>query len=194
MQWIENFRLGNPGQEKLFAENPSELVWSDEEIKEESRNLKGDKRKCVIKTIQRISITYPNVSEAEMNKLLSIKNDRSGFKRLLVSDGFQIIDEVRISQSKTVVYLENSSRAGITIQGVWLFTDPEHTGTNYYSGGMFLESEKKITLGTPLPDTNTKVLINYSYRGWDVDIVELSVTHNAEKPLVADITITMEGV
>ncbi len=46
------------------------------------------------------------------------------------------------------------------VQGVWLASDPGHTGTNYFTGGGF--NGKTINLGTSLSTGNTDVEIVYS--------------------------------
>lgn len=50
--------------------------------------------------------------------------------------------------------------AGVT--GVFLNTDPNRLGTNYFSGGSFNSTNGIITLGTSLPNTND-VFIDYTY-------------------------------
>jgi subtilisin family serine protease len=46
------------------------------------------------------------------------------------------------------------------VNGVWLSTDPFHTGTNYWTGGSFTGT--KITLGHALPGPATRVEVGYS--------------------------------
>lgn len=72
-------------------------------------------------------------------------------------DDAPIVDEEQTSFSADVV---DPTYAIISVSGVWLATDPGHTGTNYYTGGSF--TEESITLGTLLPNPNTAVLINYT--------------------------------
>lgn len=47
------------------------------------------------------------------------------------------------------------------VVGVFLFSDISKTGTNYYLNGSFNTNEKVITLGTPLPDPQTLVRVDY---------------------------------
>ena len=68
-----------------------------------------------------------------------------------------VVDEAQTSISNSTVL---TTYAMIGVSGVWLATDPGHTGTNYYTAGSFTESV--ITLGTPLPNPNEPVLINYT--------------------------------
>lgn len=45
------------------------------------------------------------------------------------------------------------------VLGVFLATDPDRTGTNYFTGGSF--AGQTITLGSALPSPNTAVLVDY---------------------------------
>ncbi len=59
------------------------------------------------------------------------------------------------------------------VKGVWLSTDVNHTGTNYFTGGSFLNNT--VTLGSALPATYVSVSIVYStvhphYLGQNYDI------------------------
>lgn len=47
--------------------------------------------------------------------------------------------------------------------GVWIFTDDDHSGTNYYTGGGFSESTGKIWLGTTLVSTAAFVRVSYTW-------------------------------
>lgn len=67
------------------------------------------------------------------------------------------VTEDHMSDSTTQVTVDHTVR---DVQGVWLTTDPSHTGTNYFLGGNF--AGNTITLGTPLPGANTQVEVIYS--------------------------------
>ncbi len=60
----------------------------------------------------------------------------------------------------THVTVQHTPVASVT--GVYLASDPEHAGTNYYTGGSFDADTGVITLGTGL-GTNTDVLVSYQY-------------------------------
>jgi hypothetical protein len=194
MAWLDCFKLGDAGSEIEFANNPSEVTFEDVEICDTDRNLAGDKKKYFSKVGHKISLKYPMCEIAELNKLQSIKNAYGTFKRLLMNDALGIIDEPRISSDKDTVTIMPSSRAGITITGVWLYTDTGHTGTNYYTGGSYNATTKTITLGTSLPASNMAVIINYSYQGWDVDIIGMPTVASVERPLTFDVQIELEGI
>jgi hypothetical protein len=76
-----------------------------------------------------------------------------------------VVDESQISQSASLVTVSNTLVTAVT--GIWLATDPGHTGTNYYSGGSFVAASGEITPGTPLPGATTSVLVNYSFTAID---------------------------
>ena len=87
-----------------------------------------------------------------------------------------IIDEQDTSSDTTHITLTNSCATGITITGVYLTTDPNHAGTNYFTGGSFNSTTKVITLGSALPNANTSVLVQYGYTGQSVTIEQLVMT------------------
>ncbi|HSW85415.1 MAG TPA: Ig-like domain-containing protein [Candidatus Saccharimonadales bacterium] len=53
-----------------------------------------------------------------------------------------------------------------SVSGVWLASDPNMTGTNYYTGGSIASTSDThfsyIKLGTPLPNPNTQVIVKYT--------------------------------
>lgn len=67
-----------------------------------------------------------------------------------------IVSEEDISVSQSVVYTQYNIFA---IRGVYLSTDQEKVKTNYFTGGF--TDGNKITLGTNLPSTFSRVLIDY---------------------------------
>jgi hypothetical protein len=83
--------------------------------------------------------------------------------------------ELRTSASTTIVY----TRYGqiMNVHGVWLATDPDHVGTEYYGAGSFNAYTREITLETSLPATNTDVLINYTYhKGLPDGVIDVQIT------------------
>ena len=73
-----------------------------------------------------------------------------------------VVDEQKISTDTT--HVQVAHKTVLSVSGVWLQTDPGHTGTNYYTGGSFDPNTGVLILGTSLPDINTPVLINYIYQ------------------------------
>ena len=61
------------------------------------------------------------------------------------------------------------------VQGVWLATDLDHSGTNYYGDGGFDEKRGKITLGIELPDIITDLRLNYT---WESGISDETIQHH----------------
>jgi len=72
------------------------------------------------------------------------------------SDITTITNEKQRSSSITEVYTQYQI---YNILGVYLSTDTDKTGTNYFTGGNV--DKNKITLGTNLPSTYTDVIIDY---------------------------------
>ncbi len=82
----------------------------------------------------------------------------AGVRISMVDTGFVTrVTETHVSTDSTRVTVEHPARH---VQGVWLATDPNHTGTNYYTGGSFAGTT--ITLGTPLPGAHVNVEVLYS--------------------------------
>jgi len=101
--------------------------------------------------------------------------------RQMLGDAGELIpvmlqDELRASSDKTTVF----TRYGqiLSVSGVWLSTDPDHEGTEYYGTGSFTIYTRKITLQTDLPTVNEDVLINYTYqKGLPDEVVDNQVTY-----------------
>jgi hypothetical protein len=51
----------------------------------------------------------------------------------------------------------------VSVSGVWLATDPNRLGTNFFTGGSFDTAGGFIALGTPLPDLSQDVFVDYAY-------------------------------
>jgi hypothetical protein len=82
----------------------------------------------------------------------------TGVRVSMVDTGFVTrITETHVSTNVTHVTVDHTVRH---VKGVWLATDPGHTGTNYFTGGNF--AGNTITLGTPLPGAATNVQVVYS--------------------------------
>ena len=82
----------------------------------------------------------------------------TGVRISMVDTGFITrVTETHSSDSNTQVTVDHAIRH---VQGVWLATDPNHTGTNYFTGGNF--ANNTITLGAALPSPNTNVEVVYS--------------------------------
>lgn len=72
-----------------------------------------------------------------------------------------VVDEVQNAQGTLQVTTSNIKISSVT--GVWLQGDPDHTGTNYYTGGSYDTNTGEITLGVALPYDNAAVIITYAY-------------------------------
>ncbi|HSW85417.1 MAG TPA: Ig-like domain-containing protein [Candidatus Saccharimonadales bacterium] len=77
------------------------------------------------------------------------------------------IQETRTStDASTVITRYNVASTPNAVQGVWLATDPNMTGTNYFTGGSRVGTSDTLfsyaKLGTPLPSPNTQVIVKYN--------------------------------
>lgn len=105
-----------------------------------------------------------------------------GTIRELLDDGGElrvqaIPDELIIPSSLAVLYV--TRRRIQSVLGVWAFTDDDHTGTNYYTGGGFDVSKGKIWLGTALATANTYVRVTYSWESGISDNAVYQHLHNS---------------
>ena len=82
-------------------------------------------------------------------------------------------DEYQVSKGLDTVYLDYRNLVGI--DGVWLASDADHSGTNYGTAGTFNPLKGTITLTTPLPALNTPVLVTYSR---SVGLIDDQITLN----------------
>jgi len=77
------------------------------------------------------------------------------------SNVISVVDELLQSDNTTLVTLANPKI--LSVDGVWLLSDPLHAGTNYYTGGSFDAYTGLVTLGTPLAEERMAVFVNYTY-------------------------------
>jgi len=97
-----------------------------------------------------------------------------------------VVDEMLTSTLTTVVIVPNTII--LSVQGVWLQSDPGHTGTDYYAGGSFDAYTGYLTLGTALPSGTEPVLVSYTYTiiddaEGDVSPVGYLVSHVFANPI-----------
>ncbi len=76
------------------------------------------------------------------------------------------IQETRTStDANTVITLYNPPSTLNPVEGVWLASDTNRTGTNYYTGGSITTTAdtkyRYLKLGTALPNPNTSVIVRY---------------------------------
>lgn len=71
----------------------------------------------------------------------------------------EIASERQLTTDKDKVTVEYTIYG---VKSIYLTTDANKTGTNYYTGGYILSDKKTIVLGTPVTSPNTPVFINYT--------------------------------
>lgn len=172
MAWIKTI-IGLYTDQKTLLYNPGNFTFQDQELVTDNRNILGDLiRSGTPKVITNIQVKYDSIDFTELNKILSVANVNHNYIYIKCFDTttpyLQIIDEKRISTANNTVKLRRSSRRWITIDGVWLASDTTHVGTNYYTGGSYVDETQIITLGSVLPSANEQVIVNYKYCGWRV--------------------------
>ena len=94
----------------------------------------------------------------------------------IVGNPITVLLEAQISTSISIV---NTAHQNIlSVSGVFLETDPNRLGINFFATGSFDGLSGEITLGTALPNATTRVLIDYTYQ--ILDDVEPTVTQIGE--------------
>lgn len=79
----------------------------------------------------------------------------------VITNSRSIFLEQQISTDDVTVQADHTPIT--TVSGVFLRSDPNRLGTNYFSGGTFDSDTGIITLATALPSANEDVLIDYEY-------------------------------
>jgi hypothetical protein len=101
--------------------------------------------------------------------------------RLLLDEagelGTRQVNEI-ISPITTTLVSANRGRIR-EVQGVWLLNDPTKVGTNYFLGGEFDSTSRRVQLGTPLPNAISDVRIAFTWEsGVADDVIAEHLTRN----------------
>jgi hypothetical protein len=187
MAWT-TFKLGRPGSEYEFTVpgNPQALSIDNRNIRVLQSNIEGDLKKSTVKLyVPSIRMNSNYLPFDERNKLASLMNITDAFLSFMLRDDFLISAEKALPVDVNTVNIANSSilrleqallaasaSGHITITGVFL--NAAGTGTNYYTSGSFDGTTGAITLGTPVADATVPVYVFYTYKGWLVEIEEIS--------------------
>jgi|GEM_PF-6310462 len=91
-------------------------------------------------------------TQEEINTIRGLLNELGRVQNVVEYDEFTVV------ASNNKIYLEFQNV--IDVVGVWLATDNDKSGTNYYTGGSVDYNSGVITLGTPLAP-NTEVVVTY---------------------------------
>lgn len=103
------------------------------------------------------------------------------------TDTNPITNEEQTSSSILTVYTQYQI---YNVLGVYLSTDSSKTGTNYFTGGSV--EGNKITLGTNLPSTYTKVFIDYDTIDTIYDVVKITKISDERKQSLDGKTIEVD--
>lgn len=168
MTLLDNLKIGlEKTALTTLGTGQTKIEFSEEEVCNVDYLLNGDLSKRSLNKIRddlAIQISY--VAEADLMTmraaLLRVGNSAVYLKTMTEWEW----SELRTSESVAVITINRTSKRWITITGVWLATDTEKTGTNYYTGGSFVEEDYEIVLGTELPAAETDVIIDYEYEGF----------------------------
>jgi len=190
MSW-QPFLLGRPGYEYTFSAPPDAFTGDWTRLSSDQRNLAGNLKERVVKTwlptVTLKSDWFPFATDLlNIYSLLSVTDT---FLSFITRNDWAILLEPNIATSVSTVAIQNTpaallsaayavggygstpTKGTISITGVW--TSPAGTGTNYYTGGSYLDSTNTITLGTNLPAA-AQVYVSYTFPGWMVRMKKLT--------------------
>jgi hypothetical protein len=97
-----------------------------------------------------------------------------GVRVSMVDTGFVTrVSEMHASTNPTQISVDHTIR---DVQGVWLDSDPDHTGTNYFIGGHFTGNTISLEIPLPGPATDVEVVYSslhpfYTEQSYDIDDV-----------------------
>lgn len=165
MAWKRRIQVGRVGEERAIDAPviaPPDLTAR--EIEHVHKNLQGDILRSVVKINTPIfALSLAQVTEADVNYLIGLKSRARNLLSLILNDGWTMPDEENTTTDTTHVTLINTSARGITVTGVFLDSDFQHTGTNFFTSGSFDATTRIVTLGAAVPSANTNVLIAYTF-------------------------------
>jgi len=90
-------------------------------------------------------------------------------------------DEIQIAVSANTIYADYQEI--VEVGGVWLSSDVDKAGTNYYTGGSFERKSGIITLGSPV-NPSDEVVVLYARKHGLTD-VEIQAHYDAAKVYVS---------
>jgi len=165
MSWYKTFKLGAIGGELEIPMQTIALAFDYRQVEQMQRNIAGDNKRTLLKVnVPIIIIQGARMPLATFKRLLGFYQSKISLN-FMTNDALGVTDQSEISRDASTVYLTNTGVTGIIIRGVYLLADVYRTGTNYYTGGSFNESLLKITLGTPVPNSNESVWVDYDFTG-----------------------------
>lgn len=174
MTWNKNFKLGFPGYETEFAAQVMNVQVSEENVELQQRNLKGAMYWSFLRMgVPRVTMELARMTDATLAKLRGLRASMS-ILSFIFNTSLRVDYLYAVSTSTMSVVLPFTSARTITIVGVWLVTDPNKTGTNYFTSGSFSESTMTITLGSALPGANTEVFVEFTFLGYTCRMTALS--------------------
>lgn len=181
MAWLTSFRLGPEGYEVQIPMRVVALTMDIKHVETVQKNIKGNSKRTFLKVnVPMIMLQGAAVANDVLSTLQGLYQSQQVLNFRSKTD-FAVKNQYLTSRTTTKVDLPNTSASGITITGVFLKTDPNRTGTNYFTAGSFNSTTGEITLGSALPGANTDVFVDYTFTGHKVLMTRLSpVPHQGQ--------------
>lgn len=176
MSFKTSFALGLAGSEMPLPMKVLAISREHKNVEAQNVTAAGDLRRSIIKVeVPLITMQAAAVPQATMARLRGFRHSQA-LLNFLAEDSISITDQICTASGASTVVLPNMSASGVTIAGVYLATDVNRTGTNYFSGGSYDAPSRTITLGTPLPAENSQVVVDYAFTGHTVLLTRLLET------------------
>jgi len=174
MSWLASFKLGPIGYELPITARIMALGFDFRHVEAMQRNILGGLRRSLLRVnVPIITLQAGAMSMDTMAKLQGLHSSQSvlNFKS---NTAFKVLYQLCISTDTLTVILPATSASGITITGVFLKSDVNKSGTNYFTSGSYDATTRTVTLGTDLPDANAEVWVDYSFTGHSVLVTRYS--------------------
>lgn len=193
--WYPVFRLGPVGGELDFVCQVLDVNFDESNVEVEQRNIKGKKLKSYLRqNVPTVTLNLARVSDQLMKILRGFQSATTALN--FIFNSTQAVNYLMaVSSSTTKITIAPSSATGITITGVFLQTDFNQSGTNYYpgAGSGFDATTGIITLHTALPGANTAVWVNYTYSGLNCWVKITAKPHQGVYKDFWQTTVTLTG-
>lgn len=179
MSWLEVFLLGASGQELGLTMKVQSVTFDEKNVEQTQRNIAGDLKRTFLKVdVPVIAVSFLGASN-DVHSRLKGMFQRKQILNLKAHTALGVRDQLERSTSTTKVTLTNTGASGISIVGVFLSSDFNKSGTNYFTSGSYNSTTREITLGSALPGANTDVIVDYNYTGHNVMVTRLNTMPHA---------------
>lgn len=194
MSWKTTFSLGIPGYEQPISGQILGITFEERTIEAEARNIAGASRRSIMRIeVPSITLQAAALTDAIVARLRGLRASQTVLN-FICNTGLKVSDLFLTANTTLLVVLPPTSMSGITITGVYLSTDVNRSGTNYFTSGSFDPVTGEITLGSALPSADELVVVDLSFTGHSVLMTKLApVPHQGQYQDLWQATIELMG-